>query len=349
MTDSIEVRPSVAESDDELDAFVRAHPRGTLFHQSRWRRVVERVFRHRPAGLEARAGDRLVGVLPLMQVPALPIGRNLLSMPYAVYGGPVGESDAVCAALVRGAQRLAEQRGARRLELRCLAPLPAEVALPEGDLYVTFFKDLPADPADVLARMPKKARAEARKARERHGLELIEGNWYLDDLHRLFALNKRSLGSPSLPATLFRELLAELGRDAVVHLVHRRREPLSAVLSFVDGDTLIAYYSGTAPAADRDYSASNFMYLALQEWAVRRGFRRFDFCRSRRDSGAFRFKQHQGFEPTPLHYAYHLVRSRSLPTFTPSNPRTRLLRRAWSRLPSAVVDRISPALARRLP
>ena len=78
----------------------------------------------------------------------------------------------------------------------------------------------------------------------------------------------------------------------------------------IDGDTLIAYYAGTQPGADRTVSASNFMYMALQEWAVERGFRRFDFCRSRVGSGAFDFKRHQGFEPTQLHYCYHLARSR---------------------------------------
>ena len=62
-------------------------------------------------------------------------------------------------------------------------------------------------------------------------------------------------------------------------------------------DTLVAYYSGTVPGADRTYSASNFMYAALQQWAVRQGLKAFDFGRSRRDAGAFRFKVHQGFEP----------------------------------------------------
>ena len=120
-------------------------------------------------------------------------------------------------------------------------------------------------------------------------------------------------------------------------------------MSFAYGDTLIAYYAGTQPGADRTVSASNFMYMALQEWAVERGFRRFDFCRSRVGSGAFDFKRHQGFEPTQLHYCYHLARSRHPPTFTPSNPRTALLRQAWSRLPVWAARALSDRLARYLP
>jgi hypothetical protein len=91
------------------------------------------------------------------------------------------------------------------------------------------------------------------------------------------------------------------------------------------------------------------MYLALQEWAVEHGFKRFDFGRSRLDAGAFRFKVHQGFEPTPLHYRYHLVQDRRLPAFTPSNPKTRLLRETWSRLPPWCARRLSDRLAPYLP
>ena len=91
------------------------------------------------------------------------------------------------------------------------------------------------------------------------------------------------------------------------------------------------------------------MYMALQEWAVERGFRHFDFGRSRKDSGAFKFKTNQGFEGRPLYYRYHLVRDRGLPSFNPSNPRTAVLRNAWSRMPIWAVRPLSDRLARYLP
>ena len=342
----LEVAAGGPGDDEERDALVRAHPRGTFFHLAGWRRVVARVLGHEPRDLVARRDGRLVGVLPLMRSPVLPRGRALISMPYAVYGGPLGESAAVEAALVAAGQRLAERTGARRLELRCLHDLGLD--LPRSELYATFLQDLPADPAEVLASIPKKARAEARKARERHGLRLTPGAWYLEDLHRLFAANKRSLGSPGLPLALFRGLLDEFGERAVVHVVHARSEPVAAVMSFVHEGCLLAYYAGTAPNADRELSASNFMYMALREWAVERGLRRFDFGRSRRDSGACRFKEHQGFEATPLQYRYHLVRDAGLPSFTPSNPRTKVLRDTWSKLPPALTGRLSDVLCRYL-
>ncbi|TAJ17322.1 MAG: GNAT family N-acetyltransferase, partial [Planctomycetota bacterium] len=218
-----------------------------------------------------------------------------------------------------------------------------------SSLYWTFRRELPAKPEDVLARMPKKARAEARKARDKHALELSHGRWYVDDLQRMFMANKQKLGSPGMPRHYFARLLEHLGDAAGVHLVRRGNEPLSAVMSFRFRDELYAYYSGTRDGADRDCSASNFMYLALQEWAVGAGVRMFDFGRSRRDSGAFAFKEHQGFTAAPLHYRYHLVRDRRLPSFNPSNPKTQALRDAWARLPAPLAGVLSAPLSRYLP
>jgi len=343
----IEIGPGTSLQDEERDAFVRSHRRGSFFHLSGWRVAVERIFGHQPRDLCAWDGDRMVGVLPLMRSPGLFGGRKLISMPFGVYGGPLGAGQAVEQELVEAAVRLADNSRVGHLELRYLDdPGPELVG---NNLYWVFIKDLPRAPEGVLEGMPKKARAEARKGRERHGLELVEGKWYIDDLYRMFLRNKHSLGSPGLPAAFFHELRMQFPSDVNVHIVRRRKRPLAAVMSFSFGDTLSAYYSGTASGADREYSVSNFMYMRLQEWAVERGFKRFDFGRSRKDAGAFRFKVHQGFEPSPLHYRYHLVRDRGLPAFTPSNPRTAGLREAWSRLPSWLVRRLSNRLARYLP
>lgn len=344
---ALTVRAGRPADDGRRDAYVRAHPSGTFFHLAGWRRAIETVHGHEPLDVLAWRGERLVGVLPLMLCHGFFGRRALVSMPYAVYGGPLGDDAEVVRGLVDEGRRLARELSAGYLELRCVDDPGLDLV--RGDLYATFLRELPESPDQVLARMPKKARAEARKGRERHGLELGSGHWYVDDLQRMFLLNKRQLGSPGLPAAHFRQILEEFDRGVTVHLVRRDGEPLSAVMSFAYGDTLIAYYAGTAPDADRRFSASNFMYMALQEWAVERGFRVFDFCRSRVDSGAFEFKRHQGFEPRPLPYRYHLERQRRPPSFTPSNPRTRVLREAWSRLPLWAARRLSDRLARYLP
>ena len=343
----LHVRAAQAVDDAARDAFVLAHPHGTFFHLARWRDAIRAIFGHASADLIAERDGRIAGVLPLMRTPTLGGRQNLISMPYAVYGGPLAADSLADQALVEAAVALADRERVGHLELRYLNDPGPDLA--GSSLYWTFRRELPARPEEVLARMPKKARAEARKAREKHGLELSEGRWYVDDLQRLFMANKHKLGSPGMPPHYFARLCELLGDAVSVHLVRRANVPLSAVMSFRFRDELYAYYSGTRDGADRDFSASNYMYLALQEWAVRHGFKLFDFGRSRRDSGAFAFKEHQGFTPAPLHYRYHLVRDRRLPSFNPSNPKTQVLRDAWSRMPESLAAVLSAPLSRYLP
>ena len=304
---SFEIRPGTPEVDAERDAFVHAHGQGSFFHLSHWSRVVQRVFGHRRRDLIAFGGEegkQIVGVLPLMQSPRLLGGSNLISVPFAVYGGPVGATPEIELALVRAAKVLGKQLGVGRVELRTREPLSFEATEERPGLE----SDLP---------------------------KMADGSLYVT--------------SPCMPPRLFTEMLNEFGTDAEVHLVRRGKVALAAVMTFRYGDTLLAYYAGTAEGADREFSASNFMYMALQEWAVERGFKKFDFGRSRRDSGAMSFKKRQGFEAQQLHYRYLLLKDKDLPSFTPSNPKTAILRDTWTKLPEPVVQWLSSHIARYLP
>jgi FemAB-related protein (PEP-CTERM system-associated) len=250
-------------------------------------------------------------------------------------------------ALVDAAIAMAKRERAGRLELRCQED-PGLDLVP-SDLYATFVQSLPGTPAEVMTRMPKRARAEVRKAIEAHGLSMSQGDWYLDDLFEMFHLSKQSLGSPGLPKAWFEALQRELGDTVVVHLARTPERPIAATMSFVFGDTISFYYIGTIAEGNRKYNATNYLVTRLQEWGVERGLKRFDLGRSRVGSGPYEFKKHQGFEPTPLHYRYALVKSKQLPSFNPSNPKTEKLRELWAKLPVWATKRLSAPMMRYLP
>jgi FemAB-related protein (PEP-CTERM system-associated) len=349
---AVEVKTFETASDGERDRFVLAHPLGTVFHLSGWRRAVERAHGHAPRDLLAWRGGAPAGVLPLMRCSSLlprPFAAaHLVSVPYGVYGGPLGDSPEVARALVAAAVELGHRERAGRVELRCVED-PGVQGLVPSALYATFVRDLPADVALVMKRMPKRARAEVRKAIEKHGLDLAEGPRFLPDLARLFGESKQRLGSPGLPIAWFHALASELDDRVVCHAALRAGEVVAATMSFVFRETLIFYYIGTTAEANRELNATNFLTTRLQEWGIARGLSRFDLSRSRVGSGAFSFKEHQGFVPTPLAYRYALLASRGLPALTPSNPRTKVLRDAWARMPGWMARALSSRLARYLP
>ena len=343
----MEVRRFDPATDEARDAFVRGSAAASIFHLAGWRRAVEQTFGHEARDLVAWRDGRVVGVLPLF-LCRTPFGKkHLISTPYGVYGGPVGESPDVERALGDAAVAMAKSDGVGRLELRCFRE-PALELVP-SELYATFIQPLPATTEEVWTRMPKRARAEVRKAIERHGLVMCQGDWYLDDLFKMFHDSKKGLGSPGLPKRWFENLKRELGEAAVIHMARTPDMPIAATMSFVFRDTIYFYYVGTIQDANRNFNATNYLVTRLQEWGVTRGLKNFDLGRSRVDSGPYEFKKHQGFEPTPLNYRYALIRSAALPTFNPSNPKTERLRTTWTKLPTWMTKRLSSTLMRYLP
>lgn len=343
----LRVRELLPGEDARWDSFVRDHPQGSFFHLTGWRRVVEETFHHQPHYLVCERGRSWFGLLPLFFVRSPFIGKQLISVPYAVYGGVLVRDQEFQQPLLDAAAQHGRRLGASYLEMRHLDARPGDRV--PYDLYVTFRKDLPASVAEVLPSIPKKARAEVRRARDRFNLTCET----TDDValfFELFADEKRRLGTPSLPLRWFQNLVEEFGNAIVIHVVKDPAgEPQCAVLSFLWRDTVYAYYSGSATES-RGKGVSDFVYCQIMEWAIERGLRRFDFGRSRRDTGAAKFKENMGFVPEPLHYDFLLLRDGAkLPEFHPSNPKLEGPRKLWSKLPRGVASRIGGRLSRYLP
>lgn len=332
---------------DGYREFVDRHPRATVFHGLEWKRAVERAFGHRTWFLTAFRGDTIVGVLPVYQINSVLAGRLLVSVPYATYGGLLATDRGSCAALLMESRALMDELGARSLELRSITAADPNQAV-QGR-HVTFRKPLPLDPAQVASTMPRKARAAARRAEQRHGLTVEFGAGHLSTVWSLYARSMRRLGSPNYPFRFFEELAAALGDRLVVQLVCRDGRPVAGLATFLFRDTVMPYFAG-ADERHGVYGLNQYMYLQSMQWGVEHGYRRYDFGRSRTDNaGACDFKRHCGFEPEPLEYQTYVAPGRTAPSLTPSARRWTMARRAWKRLPLRVTRPLGGWLSRSIP
>ncbi|MFO1250904.1 MAG: FemAB family XrtA/PEP-CTERM system-associated protein [Inhella sp.] len=350
MSAVLQVRPLALDQPAQVrawDHYVRAQPQATFFHLSGWARVVERVWGHRCSLLAAWREGQLVGVLPLGEIDSLLFGHSVSSMPFAVYGGAVGNDESVVQALEAAADALAQRLGADHLELRHLQPQPRHRDSPQQDLYVTFRKALSADHEANLLAIPRKQRAMVRKGIAnglRAEIDADAGRFF-----ELFADNVHRHGTPAMPRAWFEGLLQEFGRDAeVLTVLAPDGRPVSSVLSFYFRDEVLPYYAGDDLAA-RELAANDFKYWALMQHAVDRGARLFDYGRSKLGTGPYSFKKNWGFEPQALSYAFRLYRGQDgVPQQNPNNPKYQALIQTWRRLPRAVVDRLGPWVVRSL-
>ncbi len=330
------------------DAFVASHPDATFFHQSAWRHVITRAFGHRTHYLMATRDGTVVGVLPLGHVKSALFGQALVSVPFCVYGGPLVVDAEALATLEAAAAELMAKIRVDVMEWRPLRPLP-EGGVDEAswqtrsDLYVTFRKAIEASDDANLKAIPRKQRAMVRKGIDR-GLTSVV-NQDVAGLHRIYAESVRNLGTPVFSRRYF-EILAEVFKDKLdVLTVLDAGVPVASVMNFYWRDEVIPYYGGGTAAARGCYG-NDFMYWEVMRHAAARGFRLFDFGRSKVGTGAFSFKKNWGFVPEPLHYRFRLAPGASIPDHNPLNPKYRLFIAAWKKLPLPVANFVGPFIVR---
>ncbi len=326
------------------DAFVAACPEATFFHLAGWRDVIGETFGQATHFLYAENRGAITGVLPLAHVRSRLFGRKLISLPFCVYGGVAATDEQSRTALVRQAGELARRLRVDFLELRNRR---LQQELPATDRYVTFRKQLDPDPERNLNAVPRKQRAMIRKGAAKGLIARVGSD--VADFYRVYAESLRNLGTPVLPLRYFQTLQRVFGDRCEILTVGAGAggRPVAAVMSFYFRDEVLPYYGGGTASA-RELHAYDFMYWELLVHALGRGARVFDFGRSRRGTGSFRFKTHWGFEPEPLPYQYDLVSAAHIPNTTPDNPKYQALIGLWQRLPVPVTRVIGPWLARNL-
>jgi FemAB-related protein (PEP-CTERM system-associated) len=326
------------------DAFVQAHPNGTFFHRSAWQNVIRRAFGHETHYAYAEQDGAITGVLPLARVKTLLFGNTLISVPFCVYGGPLASDQESADALSRHAAALLAKTGATAVEFRHRENVAGDWAERPG-LYVTFRKQIAAGHDDNMKSIPRKQRAMVCKAIQNNLCSIVNRDAGL--LHGIYAESVRNLGTPVFSRRYF-ALLADVFRDDCdIVTVMDNGTPIASVMNFYFRDEVLPYYGGGTALA-RQRAGNDFMYWEVMRRAADRGYRLFDFGRSKIGTGAHDFKRNWGFAPENLCYRYKLAPGASIPDRNPLNPKYRLFIAGWKRLPLPVANTIGPAIVRGL-
>lgn len=328
-----------------IEAFVAAHPESTPFHRPAWLRAVEQGCGQRGHYLVAmdEPGD-IAGLLPLTEIRSRLFGNALVSSGFAVGGGILARDVAAIEPLTRAMAAAAAASGCPTLELRGGPVVGPEWQLDE-ETYLGFARPLAADDEAELKAIPRKQRAEVRKALAADLSITIDRDRRAH--YAIYAESVRNLGTPVFPRVLFRAMLDAFGENADVLTVRHQGQPVASVLSLYHGGTVYPYWGGGTAAA-RGLRANDAMYFALLRHARERGCTRFDFGRSKAGTGPAAFKKNWGFAPEPLRYARRALGSAAVREVNPLSPRFRMQVAAWKKLPLPIANLLGPMLSRGL-
>lgn len=338
-----------AEDAARIDAFIRAHNTGTPFHLTGWSRAVAKGCGQRAHYLIAEDGaGTIAGVLPLTEMHSPLFGRALVSSGFAVSGGILAVSEGAARQLESATLELARRLSCPTVELRG-AKLPALGWDVDKITYLGFTREIAADDEAELLAIPRKQRAEVRRALG-FDLNIETGS---SETHRaahyaVYAESVRNLGTPVFPRALFDAVLDEFGDEADILTIRREGRPIASVLSLYFNGSVMPYWGGGTAEA-RQWRANDLMYFALMRHArADKGCTAFDFGRSKAGTGAAAFKRNWGFEGRPLSYARRSIDGGPMRDVNPLSPRYRLQVALWKRLPLPIANRIGPLIARGL-
>src|SRR5207247_393072 len=166
-----------------------------FFHRIGWREIIEDVFGHCTHYLVAERAGTWSGVMPLAAIRSRLFGHSLVSLPFAVYGGPAANDIESALGLTVAAEDLARKLGVDHLEVRNTEPRALD--WPRQNLYVTFRKQILADVEANLLAIPRKQRAMVRKGIKNGLASEIDAS--TDRFFALYADNVHRHGTPPFP------------------------------------------------------------------------------------------------------------------------------------------------------
>jgi FemAB-related protein (PEP-CTERM system-associated) len=340
----VRVHAIAGPPDHEWERIVAAAP-ANLAAAPAWHGVISTAYRHTPLYLCASQVDKLTGVLPAFVIRHRLFGTTVASMPFLDGGGPLGGAPEARDALAHHLLAQAASCGADRAEIRCHSPL--QIGTTPSLEKVTLVLSLPGDAEHLWKGLDAKVRNQIRKA-ERSGLTVaVGGKENLDAFYRVFCVNMRDLGSPVHARALFTALLEHFGPAARVAVVRRGQTCIGGLVAIAHGDTLYVPWASTL-RAHTALCPNMLLYWETLRLACSEGFHRFDFGRSSRDSGTYRFKRQWGAMEAQLYWYTIPMAGKGSGPITKEDRRWAAVSALWKRLPVWFTRLVGPRLRKYL-
>ena len=324
------------------DVYVNSHTDATFFHLYGWKEVLGDGLKHDTYYLSAKDGNEVVGVLPLVHIKSLLFGNSLSSLAFGSYGGALANTSEIARQLELHAVELGRNLGVGNIEFRYKQSTGQE--RPRKDLYERFVKPILPDEEQNMQAIRSKQRNVIRKGIKK-GLALKVDS--CQAFYAVYAESVRNLGTPVFPRALFEAMLRVFPEHLEIITAHLDGEPVSSALLYYYKDEVCPYYWGGRYIA-RSLAGNDFLAWQIICRAAERGITKFDFGRSKKDTGSRQWKINLGFEPEQLNYEYELIRDKEMPDINPLNPKYRFFVDTWKKLPLPVAGAIGPFISKSL-
>lgn len=320
-----------------------------------WKDIIEDTFKHIPYYIELKDNSDITqAVAPIFHIKSFLFGSSLTSMPYLNSGGIIYKSKEALMALSDNIRKLGKELNVDYVELRCNEKIKEyDKSFICKEHKSTFHLELEDSEDKQLSKFSSKLRSQIKRAlKENLSSEIILGSNYrdsdLNDFYKVFSRHMRDLGTPVYPKKFFKNVLDSFKDKAVLTIIKVNGKLSSASITIINNDSAEIIWASSLRKYNK-YSVNMYMYWKIIKYLISLEITTFDFGRTTKNSGGYKFKKQWGAKEIPLYWYYFLIKGEKLPNASPENKGFSLPIAIWRRLPLPIANFIGPILTKHLP
>lgn len=296
----------------DWDERLARHPDATIFHTAAWARVLSKTYGYIPSYFTAVEEDRLVALLPFMEIRSWLTGTRGVSLPFTDECAPILPDGMSYDEAAREVISRAEFRQWKTIEFR--GRVRGMGNLPASAEYLTHELDLTPGEGIVFSRFRPNVQRNIRKA-EREGISVAIDSTPagVREFYRLNCMTRREHGLPPQPVLFFENLrshILEKGFGTLLLARHEGHAIAGAVFLHFAGKAVYKY--GASDRRHQELRPNNLVFREGIRDLCGKGVRSLSFGRTDlHHEGLRQFKLSWGARERTLQYAKYDVTSKS--------------------------------------
>ncbi len=341
-------------SDSRWSTFVEQQTKDSFYYSQAWLDLITQLYGYSMIPLTtADTTGQITGFLPLCSMHSLLTGRRLVALPFSDYCPLLAKDDVSANGLISQAIRLAQEQGAKYLELRTgvNSELSKRSDFVEGNLYVRWLMPLTADPDAVWSELRKPVQHQIKKS-QKLGVQIriAQSREEMAHYYRLHLQTRsKKHGMPVQPQRFFFGLWDTFAASGAMQLLLAEYQgaTIAGIILLASGTT-IRYAYGASDEQYLNLAPNNLLIWTAIRLGCAQGYRTLDLGRTACDNqGLMEFKRRWGatMEPLPYYYYPHIA---GLAATAESSWKYRLLTACWKRLPLSIAGSLGGRLYKHL-
>jgi hypothetical protein len=285
------------------DNLLLSTPRGTFFHSSSWARVLKHSYGYSPCYFASIDTERLVALIPVMEVNSFLTGRRGVSLPFTDYCDSIPDGEVKFQDLLDFIIKYGKKRRWKSLELRGGANLLPD-ALPSVS-YLGHTLNLSRNEEYIFSGFRDSTKRNIKKAiKEAVEVKINNSSVSIKEFYRLNCMTRKNHGLPPQPLHFFKKVFEYIisSKSGLVVLASFGGRYIAGALFFHFGDSAIFKY-GASDNRYRHLRANNLVMWEAIRWYVQNDYKSLFFGRTDFDNqGLIQFKSGWGATEQEINY-----------------------------------------------